>query len=142
MDKRLSKGEGKLEIISNVNSGDGTSPSGAELSQGCYSCWGDGSGFEYDIMSRNIIGQGSVVEHVYDIFRYGINHEPLKFSDWNAWIDKFQYDYRFGRVSDTNAECILFPNVDNPWMFTEYVFQGVSGNKDVCALNIPTEYVV
>ena len=142
MDERLSKGEGKLRIKANSNSGYEDSPRDAELSQGCYSCWGDGSGFEYDIMSRNIIGQGSVVEHVYDISRYGINHEPLKFSDWNAWIDKFQYDYRFGRVSDTNAECILFPNVDNPWMFTEYVFQGVSGNKDVCALNIPTEYVV
>jgi hypothetical protein len=57
--------------------------------------------------------------------------------EWNAWIDKFQYDYRFGRVSDTNAETVLFPNVDNPWMFTEYVFRGVKGEGGVCALDLP-----
>jgi hypothetical protein len=113
-----------------------------ELEQGKYCCWGDGSGFEYDIMSRNVIGQGCPVEWVYDISSYGVDHEVLKFSTWNAWIDKFQYDYRYGRVSDTNAECVLFPNVDNPWMFTEYVFQGVGGNKNVCALDLPSEYVV
>ena len=43
---------------------------------------------------------------------------------WNNWIDKFQKDYRFGAMSDENAVCAEFPNVDDPWMFTEYVYQG------------------
>ena len=114
----------------------------AEYGVSHYTCWGDGSGFEYDQMSRNIMGPGGVAESVYDISNYGIDHAPLQFSEWNAWIDKFQYDYRFGRVSDTNAECILFPNVDNPWMFTEYVFKGIGGDSEKCALKMPSEYVV
>ena len=109
-----------------------------------FSCWGDGSGFEYDRMSKNIIGPEPDTESIYDITNYQISHEPLQFSGWNAWIEKFQYDYRFGRVSDRNAECVLFPNVDNPWMFTEYVFQGIGGenSKGKTALSIPAEYVV
>ena len=113
-----------------------------EMSVAGYTCWGDGSGFEYDKMSRNVIGPGSAMENIYDISNYGIDHNVLQFSSWNAWIDKFQYDYRFGRVSDTNAECILFPNVDNPWMFTEYIFKGIGGDKKKCAWDMPDEYVV
>ena len=113
-----------------------------EMSMAGYTCWCDGSGFEYDRMSRNVIGPGSTMESIYDITHYEIEHDALKFSRWNAWIDKFQYDYRYGRVSDTNAECVLFPNVDNPWMFTEYVFKGIGGEEGKCALTIPQEYVV
>ena len=113
-----------------------------EMSASGYTCWGDGSGFEYDKMSRNVIGPGSTMENIYDISNYGIDHNVLQFSSWNAWIDKFQYDYRFGRVSDTNAECILFPNVDNPWMFTEYIFKGIGGDSKKCAWDTPKEYVV
>ncbi len=100
---------------------------GTEVKQGQYTCWGDGSGFEYDLMSRNVMGPGGPTESVYDISSYGVNHNPLNVTNctWNAWVDKYQYDYRFGRVSDTNGETILFPNVDNPWMFTEYVFKGI-----------------
>lgn len=114
----------------------------AEFMVAGYSCWGDGSGFEYDLMPRNTMGKGGPAERIYDIGSYGIQHDVLRFSRWNAWIDKFQYDYRFGQVSDTNAECILFPNVDNPWMFTEYIFKGIGGSSGKCALSIPDEYVV
>ena len=103
----------------------------SEYSAAGYTCWGDGSGFEYDKMSGNVMGPGCAVENIYDISNYGIGHEALQFSEWNAWIDKFQYDYRFGRVSDTNAECILFPNVDTPWMFTEYVFNNFPAAKSI-----------
>lgn len=113
-----------------------------ELYQAGYTCWGDGSGFEYDKMSNNVMGPDNSMENVYDITRYGVEHEALQLSRWNAWVDKIQYDYRFGRVSDTNAECVLFPNVDNPWMFTEYVFKGIGGDEGKCALTIPKEYVV
>jgi hypothetical protein len=88
-------------------------------------------------MSENTIGATRFSESVYDITGYGVKHDPLKLSEWNAWIDKIQVDYRFGQVSDKNAECILFPNADNPWMFTEYVFKGVGANSSVCHLNIP-----
>lgn len=89
-----------------------------------FSCYGDGSGFEYDLMQPNLIGPNSVMETVYDFYNYGIQTRPLDFQKWNTWLDKFQYDYRFGRVSDQNATTVMFPNVDNPWMMTEYVFQG------------------
>ena len=46
----------------------------AELETSGYTCWADGSGFEYDQMSRNIMGQGCSVENVYDISYYGIEH--------------------------------------------------------------------
>lgn len=97
-----------------------------EINAGRYTCWADGSGFEYDKMSYNVIGPPGSMENIYDIYSYGVEHSALKFSPWNAWIEKFQYDNRFGRVSDTNAESNLFPNVDNPWMFTEYIFKGIS----------------
>ena len=97
-----------------------------------YSCWCDGSGFEFDILPDNLIGNVSPMESLYDLSYYPMDYRPLEMSDWNAWIDKFQVDYRWGQVSDQNAETILFPNVDDPWMFTEYVFQGVgSGEKIV-----------
>ena len=117
---------------------------GREIEVGRYTCWGDGSGYEYDLMSRNVIGPGGPLEQVYDIYSYGINHQALTYSEWNAWVDKFQYDYRYGRVSDTNAECVLFPNVDNPWMMTEYVYRGVGGENSSgkIATDMPSEYVV
>lgn len=105
--------------------GDGT-PISKEISNSQYSCWGDCSGFEYDVPTYNVIGPNGILERVYDISPYAIQHTPLKQldNDWNAWIEKIQPDYRFARVSDTNAECVLFPNVNNPWMFTDYVFKG------------------
>lgn len=91
------------------------------------SCWGDGSGFEYDTPTQPLIGTFTADEgFVFDIYKYAISHKVFQQHDnsWNAWIEKFQPDYRFGRVSDTNSETILFPNITNPWMFTEYVFKG------------------
>ena len=90
------------------------------------SCWGDGSGFEYDVPAMYLIGPGERNTSIYDIYNYAISHKVLQQfgNSWNAWIEKFQPDYRFGRVSDTNAETVLFPNINNPWMFTEYIFKG------------------
>lgn len=109
---------------------------------GGFTCWGDASGFQYDVMANNLIGPRGVLQSVYDINQYGVKHNVLKYSQWNSWVDKIQYDYRFGQVSDQNAECILFPNVDNPWMFTQYVYKGLGGSSGKCALNIPEQYVV
>lgn len=94
-----------------------------------FSCWGDGSGFERDIMPGNLVGPGGTMESLYDLSYYPINTAPLQLSDWNTWVDKFQTDYRFVQVSDLNAETILFPNVDDPWMFTEYIFKGTGSGE-------------
>ena len=112
-----------------------------EIAAGGYTCWGDCSGFEYDIMSQNLMGASGPMDRLYDISNYGISHNILQLSNWNAWIEKCQYDYRYGRVSDMNAECILFPNVDNPWIFTEYIYKGIKGENRT-SLEIPDEYVV
>lgn len=94
-----------------------------------YSCWCDGSGFEFDILPDNLVGNVSSMESLYDLSYYPMDYKPMEMSDWNAWIDKFQVDYRWGQVSDQNAETILFPNVDDPWMFTEYIFQGTGSGE-------------
>lgn len=96
-----------------------------ELQHTLYSCWADGSGFEYDTPPENTVGPSGSMSHLYDIRNYAIQHKPMEMSEWNAWLDKFQCDYRFGQISDLNATGNLFPNVDDPWMFTEYVFKGV-----------------
>lgn len=128
----------------NLNYSDGrkTSEDDIEKEASPCSCWGDGSGFEYSITSRSpFYYPMGPTEEIYDIYDYNISHIPLQHKDnkWNAWIEKFQPDYRFGRVSDTNAEMILFPNVNNPWMFTEYVFQG-EGNSEKFIMIEPPLY--
>lgn len=108
-----------------------------------FTCWGDGSGFEYDNIVRNVIGPSSTMQNIYDINSYKIEHTPLSYGEWNAWVQKAQYDYRFGRVSDLNAETVLFPNVDNPWKFTEYVYKGIGKNGiDNINVTIPEQYIV
>ena len=94
-----------------------------------FSCYGDGSGFEHDIMPENLVGPGGSMESLYDLSYYPMNLNVMQLGDWNTWVDKFQTDYRFAQVSDQNAETILFPNVDDPWMFTEYIFKGVGSGE-------------
>lgn len=100
-----------------------------EMQHTPFSCWGDGSGFEYDSMPENTIGPRGTAESTYDIEYFGIEHKVLDSSSWNAWIEKFQKDYRFAQISDLNATTSLFPNVDDPWMFTEYIFKGVEDGE-------------
>ena len=71
------------------------------------------------------------MESLYDLSWYPIEHRVLELGEWNAWADKMQRDYRWGQVSDLNSETILFPDVDDPWMFTEYVFQGVGSGEAI-----------
>lgn len=96
-----------------------------------FCCWGDGSGFERDIMPENLLGPEGPMERLYDLSYYPVNTAPMQLGDWNTWIDKFQMDYRFGQVSDLNAETVLFPNVDDPWMFTEYIFKGAGSGEAI-----------
>lgn len=47
-----------------------------------------------------------------------------QYENWMNWLEKIQPDYRFLSISDENAETTVFANVDDPWMFTEYIFKG------------------
>lgn len=90
-----------------------------------FSCWGDGSGFEYDIMPENLVGPPGPMAGLYELRGWGVSHSALALGAWNAWAEKFAPDFRFAQVSDLNAETVLFPDVEDPWMFSEYVFRGI-----------------
>ena len=104
--------------------------------------WNDGSKFQFDLPPRFVLGeegssglaQVSMNWHeggVYDIPR--LQRIPLTHSycGWTNWVDKMQKDYRFGAMSDENARANLFPEVQDPWMFTEYVYQGKGQVNDL-----------
>lgn len=52
-------------------------------------------------------------------------HAIAKYNGWMNWMHKFELDVRFGAVSDKNAYLYQFPEIQYPWKFTEYVFQGI-----------------
>ena len=103
------------------------------------SFWTDGSGFEFDLEPDNVLISGGTSSDRGVTYEGQSNYELTGFlpevkegqyNVWSNWLDKFTIDYRFIQVSDRNSDTILFPNVDDPWMFTEYIFQGV-GQHDV-----------
>ena len=94
--------------------------------------WSDGSGFCFDLVPRHVItGWVNVVSGgVYDIpVLPAITYVPT-FTGWSNWVDKFWKDYRFANRSDKNAVANIFPEVDDPWMFTEYLYQGTQKGSD------------
>lgn len=88
-------------------------------------CWTDGSGFEFDGEPFNLIGFTPNSEQFFSLTGKLAKNTRKGWQLWSNWIDKFQTDYRFLLLSDENAETILQPNVDDPWMFTEYIFKGI-----------------
>jgi hypothetical protein len=60
--------------------GSNTCPMNSSKDGSYYSCWGDKSGFEYDLMPQNSIGPSGPVDFLYDISRQKIDHGYLKFS--------------------------------------------------------------
>ena len=89
-----------------------------------YQCWTDGSGYEFDGEPNNLVGIIPGSEQFFSMTGKMAKNLPDQWNLWSNWIDKFQTDYRFLLLSDYNAETILQPNIDDPWMFTEYVFKG------------------
>ncbi len=88
--------------------------------------WSDQSGYCFDLPPRHVIaGWGNVVMGgPYDIPSLpDINYIPT-INGWTNWVDKFWKDYRFANLSDLNAVANIYPEVQDPWMFTEYVYQG------------------
>ena len=88
-------------------------------------CWTDGSGFEFDGEPTNLVGFTPNSESFFSLSGKMAKNTRVGYQEWSNWIDKFQTDYRFLLLSDENAETILQPNVDDPWMFTEYIFKGI-----------------
>ena len=88
-------------------------------------CCTDGSGFEWDGEPFNLIGFTPNSEQFFSLTGRMAKNNRGSWQLWSNWIDKFQTDYRFLLLSDENAETILQPNVDDPWMFTEYIFKGI-----------------
>jgi hypothetical protein len=93
--------------------------------------WSDGSGFQFDLPPKDVkIGwTNTLVGDIYDVPALPWTSFAPAYTGWTNWVDKFQPDYRFAATSDANAICQLFPEVSDPWMFTEYVFEG-TGSED------------
>lgn len=103
--------------------------------------WPDGSGFQFDLPPHDMTS-GEINHYppytaggLYDVTttnstRVGRDGSgdfaQLEYNGWSMWIDKIQPDYRFAAISDSNAGAFLFPNVHDPWMFSEYVYEGES----------------
>ena len=88
--------------------------------------WSDGSGFQFDLSPKNVSGgfDSKEMGGIYNVPNLAWTTYNPTLTGWTNWVDKYQIDYRFGATSDKNANCQLFPEVDDPWMFTEYVYEG------------------
>lgn len=100
----------------------------------------DKTGFMFDTPPCNVAsGRGMFgLEYMYDGTYFSIpwnkeggrycdqsEHEVKKYNGWLNWVHKYEVDNRFLAISDTNAYLNQFPEVQNPWKFTEYIFVGI-----------------
>lgn len=46
------------------------------------------------------------------------------YQSWMNWIEKIQPDYKFLTVDQKNTQTVVYQNVDDPWMFTQYIYKG------------------
>ena len=57
---------------------------------------------------------------------YRLQNKQLKgYQSWMNWFQKIQPDYKFLVVDEKNAQTVVFQNVDDPWMFTQYIYKGI-----------------
>lgn len=106
----------------------------------------DGSNHQYDANPRYVLNEWTdeIYNGIYDVPRnprmptYEQQGDPAgkwnlryRYSGWTNWVDKWSKDVRFSSQSDTNATATLFPEVYDPWMFTEYLYQGNSQINDL-----------
>lgn len=99
----------------------------------------DGSGHCFDLPPRYVLWDEGGLTHYSPEWREGGFYDlpelhklpaELRFAGWTNWCDKIQKDYRFAALSDFNARATVFPNVHDPWQFTEYVFRGTGRTSD------------
>lgn len=89
------------------------------------------NGFSVDNPSIGLSGSymnGSINE-LYELTGQLQGKVLNQYESWLNWLEKIQPDYRFLTISDENAETTIFANVDDPWMFTEYIFKGTGKVK-------------
>jgi hypothetical protein len=86
----------------------------------------DGSWNQFDLHPRYVLNEWTdeIFDGIYDVPRLPHLEFPYRYNGWTNWVDKWQKDYRFTAVSDMNARANLFPEVHDPWMYTEYLFEG------------------
>lgn len=53
------------------------------------------------------------------------NKQLKSWQSWMNWFEKIQPDYKFLVVDEKNAQTVVFQNVDDPWMFTQYIYKGI-----------------
>lgn len=94
----------------------------------------DNSGFQFDLPPRDVGWSWATTRmgDVYDVPNLPLHpyHDRHHYIGWTHWLGKFQKDYRFAQISDSNAKAFLFPEVYDPWMFTEFVFKGLGRVDD------------
>lgn len=100
--------------------------------------WSNAKEFEFDAQPSNVLfsyggydtGVHYVNQNLFELDGTLQNIVLNQYNSWTNWIAKIQPDYRFLQISDINSQTIVFPEVDDPWMFTEYVYQGTGKIKD------------
>lgn len=99
--------------------------------------WPDDSGFHFDTPPENLMrayaGHGEQEREPHYGAKYVDVPSGAGYKPWSNWFDKFEPDVRFAAISDSNAHLQHFPEVDTPWKFTEYTFQGIRDGQTVTA---------
>jgi len=92
----------------------------------------DKSGFAFDLPPQMVTWEWGATQEGghYDIPILPRHDQTLSYTGWTQWVNHPQKDWRFGALSDKNAEASIFPNVHDPWMFTEYVYEGTGRTSD------------
>jgi hypothetical protein len=92
----------------------------------------DGSNYQFDGHPRYVLNEWSdeIFDGIYDVPENPRFTRQYTYNGWTNWADKFQKDARFSSQTDLNARATLFPEVHDPWMFTEYLFQGTTTYDD------------
>jgi hypothetical protein len=109
----------------------------------------DKTGFMFDTKPRDVAKGRDGFFDTLDLEYYGAKYKEItwntaegtfhndkehvvsKYNGWLNWLHKIEPDVRFSAVSDKNANCYQFPEVQYPWKFTEYIFQGIFSDPQV-----------
>lgn len=85
--------------------------------------------------SRNTgVGAGATTNgeynNLYQLTRRLQNKQLNGWQSWMNWVEKIQPDYKFLTILQKNAQTCIFANVDDPWMFTQYIYKGIGKKYD------------
>ena len=100
--------------------------------------------FQFDHQPSNVIqvgesrdtgvGAGATTNgeynNLYQLTRRLQNKQLKGWQSWMNWVEKIQPDYKFLTILQKNAQTCIFANVDDPWMFTQYIYKGIGKKYD------------